>query len=905
MTRYFLILVVFIFLFIPPLYWENENLRGIFIWETTTTWVMLVESPQNQQQEVLVNDTPIIENPLLEENTWSWIIEPPQWGQLVRIVEIFPKDTTLYGEYLVLSFSHFFSGDIRLVGVGNWSAEKIISLHTEAWALVYIIDTLGKTQPSPNQQSLLLSSITLTDTWEPLEVWIWNELQDKTIYSTSSSTQALWCGEEKNAEGFRLCDSFIPPSLGSSPNTPPWSWDATVTWNTTTTWTTTVTWSTTTWESVISWNNNITTGNTTVSWETLSTGNEQMKNSLARFEEIYPYDELFPEYVEIITYEKYTWPLIIQWLGQWSADKSFFLDTLPGMRRIITDDPTKFASYPFVIWLSSLSLTNDGEQLSIIGQYWEEIDSIVYSWQQETKSLVFQENNTPWSWQTRWFFLTEPPTPWFTLGMITHLLPETKPPPRCGIHRQHTTPLFSDKKLNVQALVNDEFLQNSQTNYFCEWIFSGWDLVYMSWCNPSYLSFEPGIWPVTLRISKDTTPLCEISEQLNLPAPLSSSQETTPISYYEGLYRKRKEKYESLATTIRSFWFTITAAGELHWDIKKESAPTLPEWLLMSWLWPPKIQIHLVMPNPKGKDALGERLVIENLTEESILSDDLMLVKGKSSKWLPPWISFAPGEQTEIVGDLWLPNSPTCIALRYRKSQEPLALFCYPQLKEDESYTWGMVWFDSSEEQQRLQELSLVLNNDQACVSLWWQEVMCKGLPYPISEAKQRKKDAKKLVSLTKKVTTLWEKYTLRREKYATLSKNNKKREAKLTQRNRELRDEVRLQKKQKNAFRSMYRLLKKKLWEERAPLSSSPTIQHLNFLYDELILPWDADILQLWPVSLPIDEIDTRYELYFEGKLPYTYISTPDVVSYLSGGFTQLGGLLGGLFISPEVREE
>jgi hypothetical protein len=160
--------------------------------------------------------------------------------------------------------------------------------------------------------------------------------------------------------------------------------------------------------------------------------------------------------------------------------------------------------------------------------------------------------------------------------------------------------------------------------------------------------------------------------------------------------------------------------------------------------------------------------------------------------------------------------------------------------------------------------------------------VLCKGLPYPISEAKQRKKDARTLISTKKKVDTLQGKYDLRREKYATLSKNNKKREAALTLRNRELRADIKLEKIQKNTFRSMYRLLKKKLGAERTPLYDSPTIQQLNFLYDELVFFQNTDTMQLGPVRMSPAEVDARYALYFEGKLPTAHIEQAELVTYL-----------------------
>jgi hypothetical protein len=63
--------------------------------------------------------------------------------------------------------------------------------------------------------------------------------------------------------------------------------------------------------------------------------------------------------------------------------------------------------------------------------------------------------------------------------VVSHI-PTPLPVAHCGIHRQHTSPLFSDKKLNVQAQVDGVLLQNSQSTYTCEWMFSGAEIAYMT-----------------------------------------------------------------------------------------------------------------------------------------------------------------------------------------------------------------------------------------------------------------------------------------------------------------------------------------------------------------------------------------------------------------------------------------
>ena len=594
----------------------------------------------------------------------------------VKIQEIFPKDTELYGEYIGIHFSQSFIWDIRLIGVGNWSIERVVFVEAITWQVIYITDSPQKISPTSWISLITVSSLTLTDSGEPLEVWIGDTFQDKVIYSQSSSTQAIWCGEEVNINWQRLCTMYISPSLISV-----------VSWSLLSWW-----WASTTW-----------TTYEPPSWSPPITQTDIFFN----IQEIYPYDTLFPEYIEILAGQHYSWQIHILWLGQWNASKTISLQTMPWVRWILTKDPSKFSFYPFVIWVSGLSLSNNWEYIHILWPNWQQIDSVVYSWLQEEKVAIFSNITFSWSDEVRWFFGGAPPTPWYVWWMITHHIPVATTVPHCAIRWQHTTPIFADKKLNVQAVLNNVFLQNTQATYWCERIFSGSEVAYFTWCNPSYLEFEPGIWPVTLRITKNETVLCELTEQLNLPAPFASSKkEDSWMSYYEWLYRKRKEKYESLAKEIRSRWFTISSSGLLKWGETKEVAFSIPEELLAAWGWLPQFRIHSVVANPKWKDSEGERLVLENLTQDVILSDTLLLVKWSSSKWLPSGIAFSPGELVEIIGDIWLPNSPACIWLRFRKQKESLALFCYPQPREDEVFTWGMVWFETNKEQERLQELS-------------------------------------------------------------------------------------------------------------------------------------------------------------------------------------------------------
>ncbi|MBP6257135.1 hypothetical protein KA405_05570 [Patescibacteria group bacterium] len=108
-----------------------------------------------------------------------------------------------------------------------------------------------------------------------------------------------------------------------------------------------------------------------------------------------------------------------------------------------------------------------------------------------------------------------------------------------------------------------------------------------------------------------------------------------------------------------------------------------------------------------------------------------------------------------------------------------------------------------------MQDLKLTLADTQVCVWIGVEQVLCKDLSFSTLEAKQRKKDSKKLVSLNKKLLNFQEKYTLRREKYAKQSASYKKKESTLLLKNRTLRTDISKQKKLTSRFRSLYRLIR------------------------------------------------------------------------------------------------
>ncbi|MDP2670540.1 MAG: hypothetical protein Q8O99_06635 [bacterium] len=141
-----------------------------------------------------------------------------------------------------------------------------------------------------------------------------------------------------------------------------------------------------------------------------------------------------------------------------------------------------------------------------------------------------------------------------------------------------------------------------------------------------------------------------------------------------------------------------------------------------------------------------------------------------------------------------------------------MSTFCYPQPREGILFTGGLGGIETPQDSKLLSTLQIDLQDAQVCVVYEQQELLCKQLPFLLTEAKKRKKEAKKTFSLEKKITTLQEKYDLRRDKYTVQSKNFKTKESSYLARARVLRSDVHLEHQSATAYRSLFFLLKNEL---------------------------------------------------------------------------------------------
>ncbi len=467
--------------------------------------------------------------------------------------------------------------------------------------------------------------------------------------------------------------------------------------------------------------------------------------------EIHATNDTFPEYLELFISSPASGSLTIQGAGNGKAIKTISLQIISPQRLLITSEAITWVENQYI--LPSLSLTDGGEELTLLRQSGHQIDKAVYSDAKKWFSQYFSS----FSWLDKNYTRFWPPTPGISEELYTTLFSPTSwtPAPQCEIIFQHTSPLYAHHKINLQASFNNKPLTNTSPSYSCFWSLSWSEF---TGCNPSFLSFsEAWVYPITLEIFSQTpnTLLCKTFSSLNLPE-LPEIQ-SCRAEYYSWLYNNRKEKYGVLTTAIRSYgfrvsgsWTNITLTSPQQQTETKQITGTLVTW---------RVTITKLLPNPLGKDTWTEWIEIQTTTWE-VISNSLFLSNGNRSIRFPPY-DLVPGKIYSFTWNRWLLNSSACITLAW--SWIIYDTYCYTTPKE-----WVIPPRRTVENTTYSTSIKTTISfiGDQVCAKQKGQIIVCKDLLITKAEIKDLKKSTKKVTSLEKKLTTALK----RRDKHKKLS---------------------------------------------------------------------------------------------------------------------------------------
>ncbi len=108
----------------------------------------------------------------------------------IQIVEIFPSSGGCLDEYIIIRSSITYAGRIDLWWLGTSTGTVSVSVDMEPWESILITDNLAGMVPS--YTTILVSSVTLTNGWERLQLMIsWNTIDDL-VYSNLQFIRSLF-----------------------------------------------------------------------------------------------------------------------------------------------------------------------------------------------------------------------------------------------------------------------------------------------------------------------------------------------------------------------------------------------------------------------------------------------------------------------------------------------------------------------------------------------------------------------------------------------------------------------------------------------------------------------------------------------------------------------------------------
>ena len=242
-------------------------------------------------------------------------------------------------------------------------------------------------------------------------------------------------------------------------------------------------------------------------------------------------------------------------------------------------------------------------------------------------------------------------------------------------------------------------------------------------------------------------------------------------TYYQWLYRKRKDRYYDLKEQISAFGLSVNQAGIAYNKSNKSHVELVNGAEDFAWSLDAAptalLSIIAVLADAEGKDEGSEWVSIELRSDEAADLSTLTIHAG-SKKSILAWLLANSGQKVTLKWDFGFTNKPSCVTLQQGKYI--LDTFCYWQPK---AWIWatqtgnlvetdilsGITDFD------RMKYLRISLYTGEAC-GLFGDVLFSCTTVKPLMDEKTKAKYEKKILSLEKGYTKKQYQYTGLQERY-------------------------------------------------------------------------------------------------------------------------------------------
>lgn len=757
--------------------WSDEWIEIFNLWDQLYSWNLVISWAKSSN--ILINNIHIPyswfvlvgddwQNILDKNSFYSWYslsisdtkeinIELIQSGQVLDNFYVSSSLVNQYNNYNT-SFEKILSGDILILTsvvldrTYNFSSPWLANpgkIYNYTWTIVYtwITQDIDSSTWSNSTWDNLTWSFS---TWNNL--WLQNTGEETIVYDTVYSYLNCKITKSQSYNSWNTLIWFfdinsIDPSFCAYPYIQKWYLNSSNIW----TWCNIST-NILTWENILDFQ--LYSG-----WQLLCSNTYMLYNEIYKEEvyltglsclsqyenwkliitEINPIDSIYPEYVEIKSIWIYSWQISFYGLWKWTAAKNIDINLSSWQYVIISDSYSGFLYTWDVLIINWISISDNWELLSIYGQNWQLLDSVIFGWPSSWKSTYFSYL----SWDVRYFSSGDYYSPAFDEKYLAYNIKSKNN--NCFIKLQNSSYFYAESSFNFVANLNWVDISN-QSDFNCERTFS-WGAMF-TWCNPSYLKFQlPWIYRLNLKIKNDNSELCSTSYDLNYPS--KNLLVTYWKSYYDD-YVRYKDYYENLLS-------------EKQCVQKSKSTKFTPQLF----------RILSVEAAPISWNA--EKIEIETLTWDFDLYK-LYINYANTTKLLTGYFSWT------ILTMTWnfrFNNNSSCITLR--SVDEIFDKYCYKNTTKTSTVTRFITGFS-------LTWISVYFTWFEACIKYKWEQFLCKSFEKIVNSSLKPlktqinlyskdirtlsgtiKKLEKSLLSFNKKYESLswkYEKIRLKSEKY-------------------------------------------------------------------------------------------------------------------------------------------
>lgn len=375
--------------------------------------------------------------------------------------------------------------------------------------------------------------------------------------------------------------------------------------------------------------------------------------------EIQPFGTTW-SYIELYSRSSYSGEITFLWAWVGSVSKTLSIITETWNYIVLSAIWGEWEYY-----IPGLSLQDGWEEIILLWQYGQVLDTILYTGAKKSQSSYFSQ----YSGSVNLFYTTWEPTPWenfFSVMWSQEVFGW------CRIDQQRTTTYVHWDSLNFRAvLLNMSWWEASLAWHTCVREYG--DGQGSTSCNPWYFKYNsPGIYTASLRITSWNIPICQTKSVINYVEEPEKPKAVTSTA------TKSVTQKQTTWSTVVTSWSTQKVKQPASSSVRSSDTDDFRD--IFSWY----ISLAGVLADPVWTDSVWEwiALLLSGISASSL---DGLSIKWTSKTTKLNSLEITQSDMYVITGAFSFRNSSGCIDLMWNRQR--LDTMCYDNVQE-----WERIW---------------------------------------------------------------------------------------------------------------------------------------------------------------------------------------------------------------------